>query len=291
MITTVFGGAVCFRLGERRVVVEEGFYLVANASHSRAIEPGATMRGELLSILPHEDFVREAMSAGRLSTTAGASGTTPSTRAPRFIESTQPHDDFVSPHLLALRQAIQGGPMQRAFAENVVSEMLRGLARRDSAFEESAARIPRARAGTRAEIFSRLQRGREHMESSYGQIRSLAEVASAASMSYAHFNRFFSACYGVTPHRYLTERRLDVALRELRRNQLSITELSYVVGFDNVNSFTALFQRRFGLLPSQFRRGAPIHDERLAAPRGPQPRIARPDPVGRSTFEEQNNCA
>ena len=61
MITTVFGRAVRMRMGDQHVVLQEGFYFVANASCPREIEPCGGSGGEVLSVLPHENFVFDIM--------------------------------------------------------------------------------------------------------------------------------------------------------------------------------------------------------------------------------------
>ena len=272
-IAAVFGGGAALRVGDQRRVLHDRVYVVVNAGRSRAVEPRTADAGELLGVIPPDEVVAGALAAEHALERPFPEDLRPLPgKAEGFVEAAQPHDDFVSPHLFALRRALNGGTLTHTLGEELMGRMVAGLVRRDRALDEAAARIPRLKPGTRAEIFRRPQRAREFIDAGYAEIRTLAEVATAACMSYAHFHRFFSACFGCTPHRYLTERRLAVALRELRRDHLSITEISYAVGFDNVNSFTALFRRRFGLLPSLFRRGHPIAEERLPAPRGRQSR-------------------
>ncbi len=262
-VKTAFGGEAVFRLGGRRAVAYEGSYFVVNAGQPHILEPKPATNAELLCVFFDDGFVEETLHAARNPARPLDLPLPSRPQNTRFIEETQPHDSYVSPHLLSLHRALSKGVLSRTFAEELMGRILSGLLQRDHRMMAEVERIPRLRRSTREEIFRRIQRAREFIEAAYADIRSLSEVARVACMSYSHFHRFFSAFYQLTPHRYLTERRLGVALRELRRDRFSITALSYEVGFENVNSFAALFRRRFGLRPSDYRRGIPIADDHL----------------------------
>jgi AraC-like DNA-binding protein len=79
-------------------------------------------------------------------------------------------------------------------------------------------------------------------------------VARAIGMSPFHFIRRFDAVFGVTPHQARIAARLDRAKLLLARGEHSVTEVCFEVGFSSLGSFSALFARRVGESPSEFRR-------------------------------------
>ncbi|MEZ4680954.1 MAG: helix-turn-helix transcriptional regulator [Caldilineaceae bacterium] len=81
----------------------------------------------------------------------------------------------------------------------------------------------------------------------------LDAIAHVAALSPNHLLRSFKALFHTTPHQYLTEQRLIHASHLLRTTELSITTICLAVGFQSIGSFSALFRRRFGLSPVQFR--------------------------------------
>jgi AraC-like DNA-binding protein len=78
-------------------------------------------------------------------------------------------------------------------------------------------------------------------------------LAALAGLSPFHFIRRFRAAVGVTPHRYLRDRRLERADELLVTTSLPITEICDRVGFQSLGSFSSLFKRSSGETPSIYR--------------------------------------
>jgi AraC-like DNA-binding protein len=119
-------------------------------------------------------------------------------------------------------------------------------ARREAAF-------PGARAATRAEMYRRLHRARDYLDSCYEQPLTVAGVARIASLSAFHFQRLFREAFGRTPMQYLQARRLAVAQRLLAATDRPVTDICFDVGFESLGAFSWLFRRRIGLSPKEFR--------------------------------------
>jgi AraC family transcriptional regulator len=83
----------------------------------------------------------------------------------------------------------------------------------------------------------------------------LAELAAIARLSPFHFARAFKQSFGVPPHRYHMNRRIERAKALLENPARSVTEIAVATGFAETSSFTAAFRRTVGLTPSDYRRG------------------------------------
>ena len=83
----------------------------------------------------------------------------------------------------------------------------------------------------------------------------LDDVARAAGMSPFHFIRRFEELFGVTPHQHRIRARLDRA-KALLAAGAPVTDVCLEVGWSSLGSFSALFKRRVGSSPSEFRRRA-----------------------------------
>lgn len=83
----------------------------------------------------------------------------------------------------------------------------------------------------------------------------LDELASVIGVSRWHFSRAFKATTGLSPHRYLEERRLDEAARLMANTRLSIIDIALSVGFAGGSQFARAFRRRRGVSPARFRAG------------------------------------
>jgi AraC-like DNA-binding protein len=106
----------------------------------------------------------------------------------------------------------------------------------------------------RNEGFRRLCHARERLQQLDDPAPTIDELARELRISPFHFIRQFETVFGVTPHQYRIQARLDRAKHLLAARDLSVTDVCMEVGFSSLGSFSTLFTRRFGESPSAFRR-------------------------------------
>jgi AraC-like DNA-binding protein len=83
---------------------------------------------------------------------------------------------------------------------------------------------------------------------------SIADIAREVGISPFHFIRQFEALFGLTPHQFRIQARLDAAKQLLASGRYSVTDVCMEVGFSSLGSFSALFARRVGETPSAYQR-------------------------------------
>lgn len=83
---------------------------------------------------------------------------------------------------------------------------------------------------------------------------SITEIAREVQISPFHFIRQFEAVFGVTPHQFRIQARLDLAKHLLATGHYSVTDVCMEVGFSSLGSFSALFTRKVGEPPSGYQR-------------------------------------
>ena len=81
----------------------------------------------------------------------------------------------------------------------------------------------------------------------------LEAMAKLANVSRAHFVRRFRTVTGLSPHRYITMRRIEKAKQLLLQNDGALSEIGLAVGFANQSHFTQVFHDETGSTPSQYR--------------------------------------
>jgi AraC family transcriptional regulator len=81
----------------------------------------------------------------------------------------------------------------------------------------------------------------------------LAEMAGVAHMSPYHFSRLFKESTGLTPHRYVIERRVQRAEELLGSSALPIAEIAFLCGFANQGHLNRHFKRLLGVSPKALR--------------------------------------
>ena len=82
----------------------------------------------------------------------------------------------------------------------------------------------------------------------------IAEIATVVGISPYYFSRLFRQSTGLSPHEYLTQRRLEVAKQLLRKTDLPIVEISAEVGFNSQSHFITLFRKQVGTTPLKYRK-------------------------------------
>ncbi len=106
---------------------------------------------------------------------------------------------------------------------------------------------------TRPSAHESLQRVRELIDIQYAQPLDLNELARTANLSRYYFLRVFRGAFHMTPHEYLTRKRIERAKELLAESNLPVTEICFEVGFESLGSFSTLFHRITGWSPSIYR--------------------------------------
>jgi AraC-like DNA-binding protein len=109
------------------------------------------------------------------------------------------------------------------------------------------ARAPDGRVADRV-----LHRVREQLHDELERNLSLDELAAIAGLSKYHLVHRFSAAFGLPPHRYHLQLRLDRA-RVLLRDGRDIGDVATELGFADQSHLTRRFTRAFGVSPGRYR--------------------------------------
>ena len=81
-------------------------------------------------------------------------------------------------------------------------------------------------------------------------------LAREVGMSRPVLARRFRQKVGAPPAAYLTQLRMDLAARRLRRSEASLAEIAREVGYESEFAFNRAFKKEYGLPPGRFRRSA-----------------------------------
>lgn len=117
---------------------------------------------------------------------------------------------------------------------------------------------PVARGGGGGRLASWQQlRAREYMLSHLSQRLTLAEIASQCGLSRAHFARAFKHSFGLPPHAWLQQQRVELACRLLREGEKGMTAIALECGFSDQSHFSRVFKQIKGMGPAAWMRMSP----------------------------------
>ncbi|OBQ73619.1 helix-turn-helix domain-containing protein [Mesorhizobium erdmanii] len=95
------------------------------------------------------------------------------------------------------------------------------------------------------------RRVREYLNENFVRKVMVAELASLAGVSPNHFIARFARTFGMPPHRYLINLRLDLAEKLLAGGDLATAEVAYLTGFSDQSHLAATMKKYRGRTPTR----------------------------------------
>lgn len=99
----------------------------------------------------------------------------------------------------------------------------------------------------------RVQKVQSFICDHYREKIKLEDLAKMVNMSMTSFSRFFKLRTGRSVQDYITEIRLGHATRALMDSTLTIAEICYDCGFNNISNFNRIFKKKKQSTPKEFR--------------------------------------
>jgi len=145
------------------------------------------------------------------------------------------------------RELNEGGPGGQLYSEGLGTVLALHLLR---TYGEGVAHASPVKGGLAA---FRLNRVIDHIDANLDADFGLRDLAAVAEVSPGYFGEAFKASTGLTPFRFILERRVRRAKELLLDRDIPIAEVALRVGFANQSHFTVNFKKLTGKTPSRFR--------------------------------------
>lgn len=231
-LSVVLAGSFCYRCRDRTHALVPGSVMLGEAGESFVCSHEHGVGDVCLSVALSEALLGAAASAfaapGRLFAAPALS--------PR-------------PRVTALARALAGAAGAGAVEELALS--LAGEVLRELSVQTGRARGP-------GPAPSPADRGRAVAAARWlvdhaAEPLTLGDAAAHVGLSAFHFLRVFRGVFGVTPHQYLVQARVERAAARLLDSEVPVTELAFEVGFGDLSNFVRTFHRLIGVPPGRFR--------------------------------------
>jgi len=100
--------------------------------------------------------------------------------------------------------------------------------------------------------FKRFYKVFEFIDNNYNNKICVTNLANIAHVSTYYFCRIFKQMTGKTITEYINEVRLKKSIELLKSGNVNITEIAIICGFNDVNYFSRLFKKKYGVSPTKF---------------------------------------
>ena len=94
------------------------------------------------------------------------------------------------------------------------------------------------------------------MEKNYMFNMPMEKFGYLTGRSLTSFKRDFKKAFNISPQRWLTQKRLELAHYQLAENKRKPVEVCYETGFENLSHFSYAFKKHFGYAPTTIRQHA-----------------------------------
>ena len=101
----------------------------------------------------------------------------------------------------------------------------------------------------------RLYNSIEYLSKNFAAAPDVNELAAMEHLSTGRYRCVFSELMGMSPKEYIIRLRLDRSMELLQCTDLSVGEISDIVGYQDPLYFSKLFKRKLGVSPAAYRKG------------------------------------
>ena len=107
---------------------------------------------------------------------------------------------------------------------------------------------------TKSDNFSIVEKAEKYLELNFAEDISIEEMAGELHIHPSHLMREFKKEKGITISKYRNQKRINKAKELIISSNLSMTDISLMVGFSNSQYFSTLFKKVEGITPVEFKK-------------------------------------
>jgi len=252
---TVLRGEEWYGIDNRQVAVRPGQFLILNddQTYSCRIHRGEVTR--VLSIF----FKKEHASAVFRDAVLNEETLLDDPfghwkKTPEFFQTLTYIDPSLQAQLLDFIAYLDGHAATGASTDEYLVFLLRYMIGAYKSEIKRSEKVNAIKPGTKKEIFRRLCVAKDILHSSYMDKLNLEIISHAACLSVPQLIRQFKAAFGITPHQYLVNLRLQQVAEQLKSGDKPIREIAWQCGFENVSAFSRRFKLQYGIQPERYKK-------------------------------------
>lgn len=99
-----------------------------------------------------------------------------------------------------------------------------------------------------------IQQARRILEENFEKHITIPQLSRQAGINEAKLKEGFRELFGYSIHTCILQLRLQKAQELLLTTDMSITDITYVIGYSHVTHFTSLFKKEIGMTPTEWKK-------------------------------------
>ena len=251
-IKTTLSGEEWYGIGNRKLVVRPGLFLILNDDQRYACH---VKQAHVLSIFFKKEFASSVFHDCRTKEESLLDNPFhASADCPEFFQTLHAMDNPLQLKLSSLVATLERNGFDSGAINEHLLFLLRHLIHVHSKETQHVMQVSAVKRGTQIEIYKRLCLAKDVLHSSFMDKLDIAEISSVACLSVPQLIRQFKSVFHCTPHQYLMRLRLQHAAERLAQTEEQVSTITWQSGFENTSAFCRAFKAAYGISPEAYRR-------------------------------------
>ncbi len=106
--------------------------------------------------------------------------------------------------------------------------------------------------------FQTIEKGIRYLQKDGKQELSIEEIAKMCFVTPVYFRRLFRAYTGMSPNEYRIKRKIERAKDIMEKSEISIAEISELLGYEDPSYFWRAFKKEVGMSPSAYQKSVEL---------------------------------
>ena len=252
-IKTFFNGKAHYKTNKGFFAVEESRYLLLNeGAYTILIDEPKVV--ESFCLFFKEGFAEEVFRSLIDTNDHLLSDPFKDTSSIGFFEKTYHKNNTLSSQLENFRQTLPSLDIHSIGYEEHFHKIMYSILNEHVNTYKEIENLHAIRHSTREELFRRVSIAHDYIRSYFDKPIKLDEIARVACISPNHLLRTYYQIYGRTPHQHISEFRIQKAKQLLSNTDKNMTDITFILGFQNPVSFSKMFKQHVGIPPIEYRK-------------------------------------
>lgn len=253
----VFSGKEHYNIGRRSLAIYPDSFLTLNkgTQYSSAVDSALPVHS--FSISFDEKFINDFKNRRPLKGERPFKTEHNNRQETEFTETIYPFKEDMLFNVLHLKYHLDQGEQDEQLINEYLDQCLASYFKiYNEEISQKTERLNFSNQSTKIEILRRLNLAKEYLYTNYNHNISLDDLAEYSCLSVNHLLRTFKQAFGLTPHQFLVQLRLQRAQVLLKNTDYPVNEVVNLIGFECPSSFIRLFREHFQTTPLKYRQSA-----------------------------------